>query len=264
MAEIPNKKIKIGIVGYGAIGSAIAKYCEAELSNRVRLTGVYDLDKKKATVSSPEKLIASSDLVIEAASQDAAAMVLEKSIKAGKDVMIMSTGGILNRLDLLDSARENNHRVYFPSGAVCGLDGVKAAALGKISSLTLTTRKPPQGLKGAPYIQEKGIDLDSLKDETLIFEGTASSAAKAFPKNINVSAALSLAGIGARDTRVKIVCVPGSRRNTHEIELEGESGRIYVKTENLPFPENPKTSFLAALSAMATLKGIVDTVRVGT
>ncbi|MBL7068707.1 MAG: aspartate dehydrogenase [Candidatus Omnitrophica bacterium] len=256
--------LKIGIVGCGAIGKTIIEYCKTDLSDRVKLAGIYDLNKARATAGSLDELIDSSDLVIEAAAQDAAVEVLEKSIKAKKDVMIMSTGGILRRQDLLDSARENNCRIYFPSGAICGLDGVKAAVLRGVDSVTLTTRKPPQGLKGAPYVEERGIDLDSIKDERLIFEGTASLAAKGFPKNINVAAALSLAGIGAEKTMVRIVCVPGSKRNIHEIELKGESGRVSIITENLPFPENPKTSFLAALSAMATLRGIVDNVRIGT
>ncbi len=110
----------------------------------------------------------------------------------------------------------------------------------------------------------KNIDLDSIKKEKVIFEGTADKAVKAFPKNINVSAVLSLAGVGAKRTKVRIICSPGSRRNIHEIEAKGEFGRISVKTENVPSPDNPKTSYLTALSAIATVKGIIDGVRIGT
>ncbi len=258
------KKIKIGIVGYGTIGAAIGKYCRDMLSDDVELEAVFDLVKDKRTVESLDELIKKSDLIIEAASANISAKVLEKVIRAKKDVMIMSVGGLVGREDLLASARENDCRVYIPSGAICGLDGVKAAALKKIDSALLTTKKPPKGLKGAPYIEEKRIDLDSIKDERVIFEGSALEAIKAFPKNINVSAALSLAGIGAEDTRVKIICSPAATRNIHEVELIGEFGRLSVKAENVPLPDNPKTSFLAVLSATACLKGIVDSVRIGT
>lgn len=257
-------RIKVGIVGYGAIGSTLAKYCENELSDKVKLIGIYDIDKKKATIKSLDQLIKECDMVIEAASVNIASEVLEKAIKAKKDVMIMSTGGVVGKEDLLDLARKNNCRVYFPSGAICGLDGIKAASLRKVNSVTLTTKKPPQGLRGAPYIEKKGIDLDSIKTEELIFEGSASEAVKAFPKNINVSASLSLAGLGVDETKVKIICSPGSKKNIHEIELDGESGTLFIKTENIPSPDNPKTSFLAVLSAMATLRGIIDSVRIGT
>jgi len=147
---------------------------------------------------------------------------------------------------------------------VLGLDGVKAARLGAITEVTLTTRKPPAGLKGAPYIEEKGIDLDAIKDEELIFEGAAGEAIKAFPKNVNVSATLSLAGIGAEKTKVRIICSPKYVRNSHEIELKGEAGTFFIRAENVPSPDNPKTSYLAVLSALATLKGIASAVRVGT
>ncbi len=271
-----KKKIGIGIVGCGTIGSAIAHYCAEKLPDSVQLTCLFDIDNDKARILAKsfsisvmiarnlDELIKASTLVVEAASAAISADILERSIDAGRDVMIMSVGGIVGREGLLKRARKNDCRVYIPSGAVCGLDGIKAAALKKIDSLTLTTRKPPKGLKGAPYIEREGIDLDSLKEETVIFEGTAKEAVKAFPKNVNVSAVLSLAGIGAEKTRIRVICSPGSDKNIHEIEVKAESGDLFMRMENLPSPGNPKTSYLAALSAMATLKGIVDTVRIGT
>ncbi len=258
------RKLKIGIVGGGAIGSALAEFCAKELAGAVEFTGVYDLDRTRSTFGSMKDLIGSSDLIVEAASAKAAPEVMREAVKAKKDVMIMSTGGIVSETDLLGSAEKAGCRVYFPSGAICGLDGVKAVSLKRVRSVTLTTKKPPKGLEGAPYIREKGIDLNSLKDDKVIFEGTALEAVKAFPKNINVSAALSLAGIGAERTRVRIVCSPGTKANVHEIEVDGESAKLFMRTENIPSPDNPKTSYLAVSSAMAAIKGIIDSVRVGT
>lgn len=258
------RKLKIGIVGGGAIGSALAEFCSKELAGAVELAGVYDLDKTRSNFGSLKDLINSSDLVVEAASAKAAPGVMREAVKAGKDIMIMSTGGIVNETGLLESAGKAGCKVYFPSGAICGLDGVKAVSLNRVRSVTLTTKKPPKGLEGAPYLKEKGIDLSSLKGDKVVFEGTALEAVKAFPKNINVSAALSLAGIGAERTRVRIVCSPGAKANIHEIEVDGESAKLFMRTENIPSPGNPKTSYLAVSSAMAAIKGIIDSVRVGT
>lgn len=161
-------------------------------------------------------------------------------------------------------AREKNCRIYLPSGALTGLDGVKSAAVGRIDSVTLTTRKPPAGLSGAPYLAREGIDLSSLREEKVIFEGSAEEAVEGFPRNINVAATLSLAGIGVAKTRVRIIADPKISRNIHEIEVEGEFGRLISRTENLPSPSNPKTSLLAIFSAIATLKSLASPVRIGT
>lgn len=270
------KNIKIGIVGCGAIGSAITKYCSERLADTIAIKAIFDIDEKKAGAlkdklgvkvdikRSLEDLVKSCDLVVEAASVETARLALNEAVRYKKDILIMSAGGLIEAEDLLGAAEKNGCRVYVPSGAVIGLDGVKAACLGTIERVTLTTRKPPAGLKGAPYIKEKGIDLDAIKDEELIFEGTAREAIKAFPKNVNVSATLSLAGIGAEKTWVRIFSSPKFKRNSHEIELKGEAGTFFVRTENVPSPDNPKTSYLAVLSALATLKVIASGVRVGT
>lgn len=269
------KKIRVGIIGCGTIGSEIAKACAGALSEKLDLAAICDLDEAKAAelnkilnrkiaVLKPEELIRKVDLVIEAASAKISASILERAIKAGKGILIMSVGGLLGREDLLKLAEDKRVRVYLPSGAICGLDGLKSAATGRIDSVTLTTRKPPKGLEGAPYIKAKGINLSSISEETVIFEGDARQAMEGFPQNINVSAVLSLAGIGAGRTRVKIVTSPDYTKNIHEVEVVGESGRIITRTENVPSPANPKTSMLAVLSAIATLKGITESVRIGT
>lgn len=258
-----RKKLRIGIVGYGTIGRAVAEFCKDELSDKIKIAGVFDIDKNKATVRSLDALIKRSDLLVETASVSIVPELLKKALDAGRDVLVMSSGGVAGNPGLLDLAKKKGCKVYLPSGAVCGLDGVKAASLGRIKSIILTTRKPKEALAGAPYIEERNIDLDSIKKETVIFEGSASEAARAFPKNINVCATLSIAGIGAALTRVRIICSP-VKKNIHEIELKGDCGNISIRTQNLPSPGNPRTSYLAALSAAAALKDIVGNVRVGT
>lgn len=268
-------KLKVGIIGCGAIGTEIAKACQNRLKDKVILTGICDIDEKKAgllngilaekvSVLNLKDLITKSSLVVEAASGSMSADVLKKCIDAGRDCMIMSVGGLLGREELLKQAEEKSIKIYIPSGAICGIDGLKSASVGKIDSVTLTTRKPPKGLVGAPYLKDKNIDVMNLKEEKVIFEGSAAEAVKGFPQNVNVSAVLSLAGIGAKKTRVKIVTSPLYTSNVHEIEIAGEFGRIMTRCENLPSKANPKTSALAIFSAIATLETIASSVRIGT
>jgi len=176
----------------------------------------------------------------------------------------MSTGGLVGREELLQEAEKNNVKLYIPSGAICGVDGLKSASIGNIDSVTLTTRKPPKGLAGAPYLKSKNLDLSDIREETIIFEGSAIDAIGGFPQNVNVSAVLSLAGIGAKKTRVRIVTSPAYTKNVHEIEIIGDFGKITTRTENVPSRTNPKTSALAVFSAIAALKGITSSVRIGT
>jgi len=269
------QKLKIGIVGCGAIGSYIAKSCQKDLSDRITLSGICDSDNSKAATLSKKlknkvdiytinEIVKISDLIIEAASKDVASAVAKKALESGKSVMVMSIGGLLGKEDLFKLAREKNAKIYLPSGAICGLDALKAASIAGIKKVTLTTKKSPKSLEGAPYLLEKKIDLTKIDKETTIFEGSASEAVKGFPKNINVAALLSLAGIGAKKTKVKIIASPSINCNIHEILVNGNFGSFTTRTENIPFPENPKTSFLAALSAVATLKSIVNEVKIGT
>lgn len=207
------------------------------------------------------------DLLIESASQNAVRYIVPKALEARCDVMVLSVGALVDealREKIFGLAKQNNCNLYFPSGAVAGIDGIISASAGEIYSVTLTTRKPPSGLVGAPYITCKGIELEKIKKETLIFEGPASEAVKAFPANVNVAATISLAGIGFERTKVKIIADPATSRNTHEITVEGEFGKLFTKVENLPSPDNPKTSYLAALSAISTLKKILNPVKIGT
>ncbi len=258
--------LKVGIVGMGVIGTHIARAITAGFSG-VTLAGVHVRDPAKAkgfpAVSLPE-LIQRSDLIVEAATQAALREFAPAVLAAGKHLMVLSVGGLLGVLDEWTRlAEKHGCRILVPSGAIAGLDGVKGAREGAITQVTMESRKPPRGLAGAPYIVEKGIDLEAIAEETLIFEGTATDACRAFPANVNVVAALSLAGVGPQRTRIKVFAVPGLARNTHRITLEGEFGRLQIQVENVP-SENPRTGKLSYLSAIALLRDLGATVRVGT
>ncbi len=258
--------LRVGIVGMGVIGSHIAEAVAGGIPG-VTLAGVYVRDPAKAkgfpALSLPE-LIERSDLVVEAATQAALREFGPAVLAAGKHLMVLSVGGLLGVLDEWTRlAEKHGCRVLVPSGAIAGLDGVKGAREGAITEVTMESRKPPRGWAGAPYIEAKRIDLDAIREETLIFEGTATDACRAFPANVNVVAALSLAGVGPERTRIKVFAVPGLSRNTHRITLEGEFGRLQIQVENVP-SENPRTGKLSYLSAIALLRDLGATVRVGT
>jgi len=269
-----RKKKKTAIVGCGAIGSAIAYWLRDGASSWVSSTVLFDTDQKRSlklsadlgsaqSVVNIEEAVNGSDLVIEAAQQSAAAEVLELATRSGKDVMILSIGGLTGKEYLLEEASKAGITVMLPSGAIGGIDAVKAARIAGIDSVVLTTRKSPDSLSGAPYLEQKGIDPKSIKSETLVFEGTAREAVSAFPKNINVSALLALAGSGSENTIVRIISSPDYKRNIHEIKVRSKAGDFSFRTENVSFPSNPKTSYLAALSAMTALEGYFSGIRIG-
>ncbi len=271
-----KKIIRIGIVGCGAIGSSLAKTVAREFSGQALLASLFDLDSARARrlagmlhmqkIVAPtlEAAIRNVDLVIEASSAASALNIAQKAIALSRDIMIMSVGGIINDYKKLSKlAGKNGTRIFIPSGAICGIDGLKAAGCAKIKRVTLTTRKHPKSFSGVAYLLKKNIRLDKIKKDKVIFEGNAISAVKAFPQNINVAATLSIAGIGPEKTFVRIVASPGVTQNTHEIEIESNAARIVARTENTLHPDNPKTSYLAVLSAVATLKQILAPLKIG-
>ena len=257
--------IKVGIVGMGVIGTHIAKAIGNGIHG-ITLSGVAVRTATNAggfPAFSLQELIERSDLVVEAATQAALREFGPAVLTAGRDLMVLSVGGLVGALgEWAKLAESRGARILVPSGAIAGLDGMKGAREGDITSVTMETRKPPRGLAGAPYIVQQRIDLDAIKAETLIFEGAAAEAVKAFPANVNVVAALSLAGVGPERTRIKIFAVPGQERNQHRIVIEGEFGRLRIEVENVP-SENPRTGKLSYLSAIAMLRELGAPIRVG-
>ncbi|MFC1624583.1 aspartate dehydrogenase [Candidatus Omnitrophota bacterium] len=258
---------KIGIIGCGTIGRAVIEFIQKKLKNKARIVALCDIDSKKVNglsrkikprpiICDIESLIKKSDLIIEAAGVNVSERVARCAVLHKKDVLIMSTGGLLKKAaNLFKKARAKGCNIYIPSGAICGLDGLVSASAGKIKRVTLTTRKPPRGLRGASYFKTK--DIKNIKKETIIYDGNAEDAIRYFPKNINVAATLSLSGIGAKRTSVRIITAPEYKKNIHEVEVEGEFGRLFARTENTPSRENPKTSQLAIFSALSKLKEVI-------
>lgn len=268
---------RIGIVGAGAIGKEIARAIDNG-TVPAKLEAIWDRDvteadklaaslKSKPRVLPLEELVREANFIVEAASQAAVKEVAVAALTNSRSVMIMSVGALSDK-ELLERirslARDNNCNIYVPSGAVCGLDGVKSASICRIDSVTITTRKPKQGLKGAPFIVKNNIDIEKFTVPTEIFNGPASVAIKEFPANVNVAASLSLVGVGFDRTMVRIIVDPTIKRNMHEIEVAGEFGKLRATVENVPSKTNPKTSLLAALSAIATLKQVCEPLKIGT
>lgn len=259
---------KVALLGCGAIGTQIALAIDSKKIPAV-LTHVYDQDKTKSMelvskLHTKPEIVANShllssnpiDILVEAASQQAVKDVGLSVLQNRKDLMIMSVGALLDEsvLEVLsDACNEYKKTIYLPSGAIAGLDGVKSVKE-ELESVSLVTTKHPLSLKGAKFFENSDIDLDNLKDVTTIFEGSAKEAVQLFPANVNVAALLSLTGLGSKKTNVKIVADPNTKKNTHQIQASGKFGKMSFTIDNVPDPNNPKTSRLATLSAIQTLK----------
>jgi aspartate dehydrogenase len=265
--------LRVGIVGVGAIGRMLATALDRGLAGAA-LSGIADQDRPAAetfasTLQQPvpivsvDELVRRSDLVVEAASQAALPDVVPKALANGKDLLILSVGGLLGHDDWFRQAEERGCRIHVPSGAIAGLDGIKSARMGRLDSVSLTSRKPVSALRGSKYVAERGIDLDSLIDDSVLFEGSPEEACKNFPTTSNVAASLRLAAGPDVNISVRVIATPGGHENVHCIEAAGEFGKLHVTIENVPSASNPRTSALAAMSALATLDGIVG-FRVGT
>lgn len=256
--------MRVLVLGCGSIGAAVAHAAD-------RMDGVTGLVLVDAVPRAAERLAATltrahaatsvdeglavCDLVVECASQEAVAAHAERALLAGKDVVLLSVGALgddVLRARLEAAARKTKRRVHVPSGAVAGVDGLRAAAEAEVWEVVLTTSKPPAGL---------GVAVDA---PTVVFEGPAREAVKRYPKNVNVAATLALAGVGFDRTRVRIVADPALARNLHRVEVRGAFGEMTITVANEAFPENPKTSWLAALSAIALLRRLVAPISVGT
>ncbi|MFN7633431.1 MAG: aspartate dehydrogenase, partial [Acetobacteraceae bacterium] len=201
--------------------------------------------------------------VVEAAPAAVFEEVASAAIEAGRIFIPSSVGALLPRMHLVERAKQTGARIVVPTGALLGRDAVRAAADGTVESVTIQTRKPPRGLAGAPYLDQAGIDLDTIHEPTRIFQGNAYDAAKGFPANVNVAAALALAGIGPDRTMVEIWADPTVTRNTHTIRVEAESARLTMTIENVPSEENPRTGKITPLSILTCLRGLTATLKVG-
>lgn len=251
--------IRIGLLGCGNIGHIIGQNRE-----NIEIIALYDRIFQKADEMASicggsackdfEQFISQDfDYVVEAASVKAVKLFGESVLKNGKHLIVLSVGAFSDpvfRDSLVETARAANRKIYIPSGAITGLDNLKVGRISPISKLLLRTTKNPESL---------GIHCDSRR---LIFQGKANECIKEFPKNVNVSVALSLAT--GREADVELYADPDVDRNVHEIFCDGDFGEMYIRINNVQSPDNPATSYLAALSILTLLKNLDNPMVVGT
>jgi len=266
--------LEVGIGGLGAIGLPVARWLARRPQGLV-LKAVSARDPRRAAerlrsvgieipVVPADALADQAEVVVECLPAAVFDSIAVPAVRAGRTLLVLSVGALLGRLALVEEARRTGARIIVPTGALLGLDAVRAAAQGKIQSVKLVTRKPPKGLAGAPYLDERGISLEGLTAPLRVFAGSAREGARGFPANVNVAAALALAGIGPDETELEIWADPAVTRNTHRIEVEADSTRFTMTIEGVPSEDNPRTGKLTPLSVIACLKGLVEPLRVGT
>lgn len=266
-------RLRVGVAGIGAIGAPVVRRLDAgDLGADAVALAARDPAAARARLGplrrEPDfvgfgELAERCDVVVECLPSRLFAEVAVPAIDRGRIFMPLSVGALLDRPDLVERARASGARIIVPTGALLGLDAVRAAAEGTIRSATIVTRKPPGGLAGAPYLAEHGIELDGLSEPRCVFDGTARDGARAFPANVNVAAALSLAGIGPDRTRLQIWADPALERNTHRVEIDADAARLTMTIESIPSEENPRTGKLTPLSVIAAIRGLTSTLRVG-
>ena len=270
---MPTPSRRVAVVGLGSIGRKVVEALDQGIDGLILAAiSVQDPTKhsdflaklKRPPVLLPiDDLSTAADIVIECAPGKLVRSIVIPFVSRGKIAIVLSVGALLENEDLIAIAKQNGGQIVVPTGALIGLDAVTAAAEGTIRSVRMVTRKPLNGLAGAPYLVENNIDIAGITEPLKIFEGTARDAAKGFPANLNVAVALSLAGIGPDRTTLQIWADPTVTRNVHRVEVESDSARFSMTIENIP-SENPKTGRITALSVIAYLRKQGSALRVGT
>ena len=266
--------MKIGIAGFGTIGRVVARHIEAsELPLTLAAVSAGDRERAEAAMARLEapvpildiaELVAASDVIVDCAPTAAFRDIAETTLRAGKALVTVSGAALMQWPEAADLARAHDGRIILATGALLGLDAVRAAAIGTIHSVTMVTRKPVKSLVKAEHVVRNKIDLSALTGPLKIFEGSAQEGAIAFPANVNVAAALGMAGVGPDRTRLEIWADPALERNTHRIVVDSDSARLELIIENIPTDENPGTGRITAQSIVAALNDLVSPIRIGT
>ncbi|PMR76116.1 aspartate dehydrogenase [Billgrantia endophytica] len=266
--------IRVGLIGYGTAGRDVADAILAGRAGDSELTSILvrnagkldglDIEGCQLTDSAAQFFARQHDVVVETAGHDAVRLYAQKALEHGSDFMVVSVGafcdqGLLDRVTA--TARAHGRRVLIPSAAIAGLDRIAAAAQGPLASVTLTTRKPVKAWRGT--FAEEVVDLETVSQPTLIFEGNARESSRVFPESVNVSAALSLAGVGFESTRVRVLVDPTIEKNVHEVAAEGLFGEVRIDVRNTPSPNNPKTGHIVAMSVSQSLKNLTSPLVIG-
>ena len=266
--------LTLAIAGLGAIGREVARRVDRGSVPGIGLSAVSARDRGKAEafvaglqapvpVAPIENIAEAADIVLECLPAALFRSVAEPALKRGRIFMPLSVGALIDNMDLVDLARKHGGRILVPTGALLGLDAVRAVSEGAVEEVTIETRKPPNGLAGAPHLVANGISVEGLAAPLRVFEGSAREAIRGFPANVNVAVALSLAGIGPDRTRVEIWADPSVSRNTHTIRVRSDSSDLTMTIASIPSPENPRTGKVTALSAVAALRRLTAPLVVG-
>lgn len=265
----------VALAGLGAIGMRVARALDQGEIAGMSLTAVSagDLERARTRVadfSAPPLVVEATDLathadiVIEGAPKAIFEPLARSVIEAGRIFMPLSCGALLDHMELVDRAAETGGRIIVPTGAIIGLDTIRAMAVEDLRKVTLTTRKPPRGLAGAPHLVDNNISVEGLTEAKLVFKGTAREAAIGFPANVNVAAALSLAGIGPDRTTIEVWADPAVDRNHQSVRAVSNSGECEMQIRNIPTEENPRTGRITALSVIACLQRMTAPLVAGT
>jgi aspartate dehydrogenase len=267
--------IRLGLIGFGTIGTAVARAVQEGHAGDAGIVIVLVRDTNKierarvdllqgTITADPEQFFsADTEVVVEAAGHAALAQYAERTLRGGRDMLAVSVGALADD-ELFSSIRraaeESKRKLLIPSGALSGLDGISAGAVGAIDEVTLVVRKPPAAWKGTPAeaVASRATDVPIL-----FYEGMAREATKAFPLNVNVLAALSLAGIGFDRTNVKMYVDPTVKHNTFELVSRGEFGELRLELKNRPYPANPKTGHLVVMSLIKAIRRLQERIIVG-
>lgn len=274
MPGMQKAALRVGIGGLGAVGLPVARWLDngvegltlsaVSAGDKVRAKGRVADFKGKVPVVTLGELAGLADVIVECTRPELFAEVAEPAIRAGRVFMPLSVTSLLAHMDLIALAHETGARIIVPTGALLGLDALRAAAAGTVHSVTMVTRKPPKGLAKAKFVVEQGLDLSGLSAPLKLYEGTVADAAGKFPANVNVAVALGLAGIGPEKTQYEIWADPGVTRNTHTIKVDADTASFEMTIAVVPTEENPATGKLVPLSVIETLRSLVSTFKVGT
>jgi len=270
----PNEQtLKVALGGLGAVGLPTAKWLDKGVAglelvaisagNKDRARNRVSMFNVPPPVLDLRDLANLADVIVECSPPECFAEIAESALSKGRILIPLSVTSLLPRPDLIDLARDNGGRIIVPSGAMVGLDAVRAASYGVIHSVVMKTNKPPKSLRTAKFVVDQAIDLDGLTEAKCLFKGSVAEAAPLFPANVNITVALAFAGIGPDRTEYQIWADPAVDRNCHTLIVDADSVHFEISIAGVPTQETPGTGMLTALSVMSTLEGLVSPFRVG-
>ena len=251
---------ELTLIGFGAIGRSVYQRMLEHVG--VRITHIVVSEGKVAAlqtelgsgVTVTHQVPEATPLVLECAGHTALTAHVLPALRRGTECAVLSIGALAEPglpEQLQAAAEQGGTQLHLLAGAIGGSDAISAARQAGLDSVTYIGRKPPAGWRGSPA--EALVNLDALTEPTVILDATAREAARLYPKNANVAATLSLAGVGLDNTRVRLIADPGVSENIHEVEASGAFGQFSLRMRGKPLADNPKTSALTVLSALRFL-----------